>query len=313
MTGKLQFTQAQFQQAHARSALEYALGRGYDLIPVGQRFELREHRSMVFKRDGWWIWNSRGLVGRALEFVHHYEGKSWPEAVLLLCGMDDKGPTVMQTQPPAVFVLPPPASDQSPLMEYLHLRRYIHPDIIREMVLQKRIYLSAVQKGTVIYRNVVFVGYDASGRPRSAQLRGIAYGSSFKGVVAASDKAVPFEIPSEEPSRLAVFEAAIDGLSHATFDVLVRRPWRQTARIALGGNPLPGTVKSYLTAHPTIREVLFCFDNDEAGRRLAEKVRMELAPLPDYSLYNDPPSGGKDWNEYLITYSHNHRHREDLQ
>ena len=72
--GKNYYTKEQYQYAKFQaSALEYALSKGYQLIPKGQYYTMPEHDSMVFAPNGMWYWNSRGLKGKALDFMLHYE------------------------------------------------------------------------------------------------------------------------------------------------------------------------------------------------------------------------------------------------
>ena len=60
--GKNYYTKEQYQYAkYQASALEYALSKGYKLIPKGQYYTMPEHDSMVFAPNGMWYWNSRGF------------------------------------------------------------------------------------------------------------------------------------------------------------------------------------------------------------------------------------------------------------
>ena len=54
------FTKDEMERAQKNNnALQYALSRGYNLVPVGHEFHLQEHSSMVFTRNGGWFWNSQ--------------------------------------------------------------------------------------------------------------------------------------------------------------------------------------------------------------------------------------------------------------
>lgn len=282
--------------------MEYAQRCGYDLVPQGHHFYLREHDSMVFLPNGMWHWNSRGFHGRALAFAMRYEKKTLPEAVnainavLTGTGQEKEATQERRTSVPP-FSLPEAEPRNSQLYEYLIQRRRLDWQIIEELVEQGRIYMTVRQCGSVIYRNAVFVCVDTSDVPRSAMLRGLAYGSTFKGEVPGSDKRTPFALPcAEGTNTLAVFEGVIDAISHATLDKRARKGWRGIGRIAQGGAAAPGTVAAYLKAHPNFRRVLVCFDNDDAGRALEERL---CAELQGYEVISSPPPSGKDWNEYL--------------
>ena len=75
--------------------------------------------------------------------------------------------------------------------------------------------------------------------------------------------------------------------------------WRQTARLALGGTPVPGTVAAWLQDHPEIRTIKLCFDNDAAGKRMDTQLRQELIDFPGAVTTVLPPAG-KDWNQFLM-------------
>ena len=79
------YTKEEYEAAKRNdNALFYAQRQGYDLVRTGRYFYMRQHDSLVFAPSGCWFWNSRGLSGRALEFIVLYEGRSFPEAVLIL-------------------------------------------------------------------------------------------------------------------------------------------------------------------------------------------------------------------------------------
>ena len=302
--GQLYFTQEQYRNARRVTALEYAQRRGYDLVPCGHHFYLREHDSMVFTPDGRWFWNSRNLRGGALEFIQAYEGRSLPEAVMLLNDAErmEGGQATQQkgAERAAGFTLPPADKDDRRLLEYLTQERRLDAGIVSELIGQGRIYLSRYLSGRTIYCNAVFVAYDLQHIPRSASMRGITYGSRYKGEAAGSNKMLPFEIPGAPGARrLAVFEGAIDAISHASFEKQNGEDWRQTVRISQSGAAAPGMVRRYLREHPGLSTVLACYDNDAAGREMETALRRELEGV-EAEIISAPPPRGKDWNDYLL-------------
>lgn len=302
-SGKKYFTQRQYETAIAASALEYARRQGYDLVGHGNRYHLREHDSMIFLSDGRWYWNSRHLSGRAFEFCREYEGRSVVDAVLLLSGEDGAHPPVAAntdvSEPAAVFSLPPQTSDATGiLVKYLTERRCCDVEIVRELLRQRRVYISCrtIADNKVI-RNAVFVSYDEHGVPVSAALRGINYGSHFKGLVPGSDKSVAWELPGAENAHtVAWFEAPIDAISHATLEKQSGIDWRLTHRLSLLGNPAPDAAGSWRRRHSDVITEKLCFDNDEAGQSYA----MAVSKNAPGNVINCPPPAGKDWNEYLV-------------
>lgn len=175
------YTKEEYEAAKRNdNALLYAQRQGYDLVRTGRYFYLRQHDSLVFAPSGAWFWNSRGLSGRALEFIVFFEGRSFPEAVLILAGTVQPGftprviprsipPPVKQPQP-IPFALPKPANNDRQLFAYLCGRRKLDEAIVREMLEQKVLYESVSPNHI---HNACFVSQDETGKPCSAFLRGM--------------------------------------------------------------------------------------------------------------------------------------------
>lgn len=315
--GRAYFTDAQLKRARSCSALTYARAAGYELVRDGRNYHLKEHDSMVFTPDGRWFWNSRGLRGGVLEFMQHYEGRSLPEAVNYLTVGDGTAerPPLPRRLPisdpePRPFELPEKSPTFRRLFAYLCNTRQLDVEIVHELVGQHRIYESVRRypaPGTGELReahNVVFVGFDSEGRPRSAFQRGTnTNGKSFKRDVAGSDKTYAFCCPGRaDVTMVSVFEASIDAISHATLAKIAGEDWRDRDRIALGGvSELP--LLHYLDTHRTVRKIEICLDNDVAGRAAADRLVASLAKEgytaeSGYTIIISFPTL-KDWNEDL--------------
>lgn len=312
--GSLYFTDEQYARARARGALEYAQEQGYDLVRDGNTYYLREHDSMIFTQDGRWFWNAQKLAGRALEFIQHYEGRTLPEAVTILADGGTPSPcplpshsAVPDTQKP--FVLPPKAGSYKRLFAYLCGARGLDADIVRDLIQDGRLYESAqpyTDPGTGELRelhNAVFLGLDGEGTPRGGFQRGLSNLSAkpFKRDVAGSEKQFAFCVPGHLNTRtVAVFEASIDAVSHATLSKINGEDYRTIDRIALGGvweSPL----LHYLGAHPQMSRVRLCLDNDPAGVQGTAHLRKALEGT-GVTITEEYPPQGKDWNEYLCLY-----------
>ena len=311
--GALHYTEDQFRQANAVSALEYARSRGYQLQPhANGYYRLAAHDSMVFGIDGSWYWNSQGLHGRALAFAVHYERMSWPEAVLTLCDAlpdSEAKPTAYSALPRSsavtkarpIFELPPPAPSMRAAFAYLIQTRGLDREIISELVKNHQIYESdrTLENGSTV-KNVVFVGLDETFTPRSAFQRSCNPASSFKLETAGSDKAYPFAVYGDRTATtLFVFEAAIDAISHATYYKLRGLPWKSGHRIAQSGNAPATAMLRMLRLYP-VDTVKICTDNDTGGTAIGEKLYRALEGKFAGSIaYERPPAEYKDWNDYL--------------
>ena len=143
----------------------------------------------------------------------------------------------------------------------------------------------------------VFVGRDKSGKDRFGCVRGI--NSDMKRDCAGSDKRFGFTLGAKDADigAVAVFEAPIDLLSHATLF-----PNWSGHRLSLGGTS-PVALIPYLVEHPEISHVSLCLDADDAGQTAAGRIREMLAEDKLFShitVTKDPPKEGKDFNDMLL-------------
>lgn len=300
------FTQEQFKYArYEANAIEYARKQGYDLIKRGRFYVMRDHDSMVFTEDGKWFWNSRGIRGRAIEFVINYEQRSFREAVLILSnGMSNqhcpqKAICLPTTEEHTKFILPERADNYRKMFWYLCEKRKLDAQIVANLVKDKMLYQS--KKGM----NAVFVGYDKDGIARSAFQRGTWENNmspAFKRDVCGSDKSFPFCVRGRTGANAVfVFEAAIDAISHASIYKLHGKDYEKSHRISLGGLDIKPLLR-FLKEHSEIENIILALDNDLAGRKAVEDIAQKLNELygknSGYHLYVVFPKN-KDWNEDL--------------
>ena len=306
---RLYFTPEQKERAGQNSsALEYALSQGYDLVREGSYYKMRDHDSMVFKPDGTWFWNSRHLHGRAPEFIVHYEGLSYVEAILKLAGDDGIArtgppaipkPTVPQYTPPP-FKPPPKAESCRQLFAYLCKTRKLDPDVVREMLSQGILYQAdkLLDSGQTVHR-ACFVSYNDTGQPCSVFKRGLsADGPPYKREVPGGDKHFGWVLHGKNPTHLYIFEASIDAASYVSLGMRIKSdPLSNADYLALGGLMF-SPVQNYLSSHPDIQCVHLMLDNDQAGREASEQFQKKLRDM-GFTVRNHLPPRGKDWNEYL--------------
>ena len=114
------------------------------------------------------------------------------------------------------------------------------------------------------HHNCVFVGRDASGKPRFASQR----------------------------DWVLVFEAPIDLMSYLTLHRKVT-----SNAIALCGL-YEGALDTYLRDNPHIRRIALCLDADGPGQTAAERLQAKYERM-GYTVKIQRQASGKDWNEYL--------------
>jgi hypothetical protein len=178
------------------------------------------------------------------------------------------------------------------LYDYLCVKRGIDSDIVTTLMNRDKLYED--KRG-----NVVFVGYDEYFKPRFASLRGTH--GDFRGDCSGSDKRYGFSI-SGFSERLYVFESPIDAISHATLAKLEygdMAAWEHDSRLSLAGTT-DTAIPFFLNQHTAVKELVFCLDNDKAGRETSYAMAQKYADKR-YSVIIDPPIK-KDFNEELKVY-----------
>jgi hypothetical protein len=275
-------TTEQIQQARAVDLLDFVRSYERDNIHlVGREYRLRDHDSLTVS-NGKFHWHSRNVGGtNAIDYLTRVRGLGFVEAVQTIVG--DRIPTypAMPEQKPPIFSLPARNSDNNRVINYLRGRGIAMP-IIEDCIRRGLLYEDT-------RRNCVFVGFDGSGVPRYAALRG-TYGD-FKGEAPGSDKRYSFLLPQVKPcNTAAVFESATDALAHATL-----HPDWGGCRLSLGGVSLAALFQ-FLTNHGEVRYLDVCTDNDEAGDACAEQIAGLSKRIK--AIRSKPPMG-KDWADCL--------------
>ena len=207
------------------------------------------------------------------------------------------------------FKLPEQSPDFRRMFGYLCGTRKLDSEILRDLIHQGSLYESVyryVVKDTGELKeihNVVFVGKDEHGEPRSAFQRGLSSlgeNTTYKRDVAGSDPSAAFCLPGREGvNTVIVFEASIDAISHACIYKDAGLDYKMYDRIALGGTEKTIGLTTYLQNHPNITRVVIATDEDAAGRAANRKIR-ELLPEGKFDIVSLRQSVGKDWNDYLV-------------
>ncbi|MDF9409909.1 DUF3991 and toprim domain-containing protein [Pelotomaculum isophthalicicum JI] len=270
----------------------------------GNVYTTRSHDSLKIS-NGKWCWWSRGIGGRsALDYLIKVRGMTLPEAVMQIDGQAVVMPPVpskaLEPAEPRRLLLPEKNKSNDRVIAYL-TGRGIHSTLIDYCIQTGRLYESRYR------HNAVFVGFDPQGVPRYVALRGTS-GSRFMGDASGSDKHFSFSIPAREKStKLHLFESAVDLLSYGTLELLSGRDWRKDCCLSLAGvykpkknieeSTPPAALTQYLKDYPQITAIALHLDNDAAGRLAAETIKF-LFPST-YTITNEPPQRGKDYNDYL--------------
>lgn len=283
---------------------------GYTPQRIGAgKYNLKEMDSLViFNRKTWHRFSGKGnrTGSDQVDFAEEFGNMTYPEAMLYLLEnigypLPEKStknpsrkffPRVKEKKEEKVpFVLPKRSWDYEKLYRYL----------VNERKLSKEVVAFFIQKGLLYeslpYHNLVFVGYDPKGVAKFANMRGAFEPSEsgkkpFRMDVAGNDKNYGINLCNPDSKELYVFEAAIDAMSfldlyHVQKDNL----------LVLGGT-WDGPLEQFLKDYTHIKTLIFCLDNDEAGRK-ATKEYLQKYGERGYDTSSEIPEKGKDFNEYL--------------
>ena len=262
--------------------------RGFTFAPVGGAYRCEQHRSLAVKNDRLsWYWHSKGVGGfGALDYLVKAENMPFREAVETVTGTAAIAVAERQPEPPPkTLILPEKAGIMLWLYDYLCIKRGIDGEIVNSLIQKEKLYED--KRG-----NVVFVGHDEQGAARFASLRGTH--GDFRGDCSGSDKRYGFNMAACAPSeRLYLFESPIDCMSHASLEKVT---WKQHNRLSLAGTS-DTAIPFFLNQHKTVKELVFCLDNDNAGREASIQLLRKYADKGYYARIELPQ--GKDFNEEL--------------
>ncbi len=271
----------------------------------GPNYRHREHDSLVYVTDrNYWYWNSRGKSIDAIGYLMEVRGYDFIGAVERLAG---NAPTQSvppkpaaraspKEEPPKELKMPWPTRCATHSVGYLQ-RRGISSKVIA------RCFQHGLLYETKYYGQAacVFVGRDENNESKFACVRG-CHGDLRKDIY-GSDKRYSFCYPPEQPGsrHVAVFEAPIDALSHASLQEMDGWKWNGY-RLSLGGTSHVA-LTAFLERHPEISRVTLHMDHDKAGFKNARKIKTMLREDTRFKHIRvsiNPPRVGKDYNDKLL-------------
>ena len=313
------YTQEQIDKANQTNLEEFLQQKGEHLRKTGSESVLiykdstGEHDSISVRRNRWYDHkNMRG--GYPLKFMQEFYGMNFRTAMKeLLHGEEpelgrkknaeqEKSKVSEETEvngntakcedgtKKSEFKLPEKDSNMKRLFAYLLQTRFLSKDVVKSFVEQNILYQEKE------HGNVVFVGTDKEGVPKSACKKSTAEQTkSFRMTVTGSDCRYGFCWRGES-SKLYVFEAAIDLMSFVT---LRNDEWKADSFLALDGLSSKPLLQ-FLEDQKNIYEIFLCLDYDVAGIEACDKLKDILIEKGyvtekikrEYPLY-------KDWNEQL--------------
>ena len=273
----------------------------------------KEHDSLKIS-NGKWHWFSRHIGGKtALDYLIKVKGISFVKAVEIITGYAAVLPPVFSKNEksiePKELELPEYNTDICEVRRYLK-GRGISDTVIDFCHENKMLYEDAK------YHNCVFLGYDGN-TPKYGAVRSTV--SDFKRDLTGSDKRFSFFIPAEsDTGTVHLFESAIDLLSYASLEIKVKRNWRRDDLLSLAGvyktdkkQDIPLALRTYLERHTGTKAVYLHLDNDEVGRMATKQITEALSS--QYTVIDQPPQSGKDFNDYLKNEIRKEKRKEQVR
>jgi hypothetical protein len=288
---------------------------GFTFAHGGGAYRCREHPSLAVKDDRRsWYWHSKGIGGcGAVDYLMKTESMAFREAVETAAGTapPPSPPPRRETTPPKTLILPEKRGIPLRLYDYLCVKRGIDGGIVNTLIQKEMLYED--RRG-----NVVFVGHDENGKARFASLRGTYGDCSFRGDCAGSDKRYGFNMAFSPTDQLYIYESPIDAMSHASMDNAFRGDgdaWTRCNRLSLAGTS-DAALPFFLNRHKTVKELVFCLDNDRTGQEASRALSRKYAEK-GFCVRIEPPYR-KDFNVDLQAFREqtqaerraNKRHRD---
>lgn len=309
------FTEEQMQQIYNTNIIDFAVNNGFE-IEKSDKATVHVKNSgglYLFKHGRGYYSFTEEKGGNIVDFAMNYLGLEKLDAMERILGSKAYEQTVHTIAPQekagrGKMQLPPRDTDDRRVFAYLTKTRKIAPEIVQAMMKQGKVFQSRQEVNGRIRRNCAFVGYDSRGTPRYCALRGPSADSSFRQDMENSDKTYGFLMEGRS-RRVYEFEAPIDAMSHATLCKLHGIDWRKDYRISEGCLS-DKALKQFLSDHPQVREIVFCYDNDVDGK-LADgtphnhgQIRAAQAKAHfesiGYTVYIQTPTQ-KDFNKVLTS------------
>ena len=230
------------------------------------------------------------------------KGYDFQDAVRMIAGNTNiKAPVIFDSVSDTKrrdFSLPAKNSNNNRIIKYL-MGRGIDRAIIQSCIKSGLLYESYP------HHNAVFVGFDDS-VPKYAFYRSTG-DNRFIGEVSGSDKRYSFRILNTTSPTVHIFEGAIDLLSYASLIKMNNGQRKDYSLLSLGGifqsksigtdYVLPKALEHLLHTNGNLKNIILHLDNDETGKIATKAISTAL--VDKYTISNQPPPAGKDFNDYL--------------
>ncbi len=281
----IHFTDEQKRQANSVNLEDFLRSKGEKLIKSGREFRLESDKSITVRGNTWYDHSSE-KGGYPIDFIKYFYSLNFAEAMEELLGNSHFNYEAKE-EPKKEFVVPQRNINNKRIFAYLTKHRGIDPSVLNFFIEKNLIYESKE------YGNAVFVGRDNEGNIFHIHKRSVnSYGKRFVQNIEGSSPEHSFNYLGSS-DRLYVFESPIDLLSFISMNVDTN--WQEHNYVALCGvssKPMMYQINN------KINHVVFCLDNDEAGRRAT--IRLQKLAEEKGTTTSVIVPKFKDFNEDLV-------------
>lgn len=301
----LPFTSDEIRKVFETNLIQYAVNQGFEVEKSDRKsFSVKGFGGLFLFPHGFHHF-SANESGNILDFCKTYQGLEFKEAVeniLNVKAYENTKPSFdIKEKPKGKLELPQKSKNNDLVKKYLTKDRCLDPIIVDELIAQGKIYQATTQYKGTVFMNCAFVAFNEDKEPKYCALRG--FSGSFRQDLLNSNKTYGFEMKGNS-SRVFVFEAPIDAISHATLCKLNNYDYTKDSRISSGGLSDKALTR-FLEKNPQVKSIIFCFDNDmEAkdmkgqpqnhGQIFAQKCAEKFTELGYKTKIQTPKS--KDFN-----------------
>lgn len=307
----LPFTQEELGKVFDTNLISYAISQGFDVVKSDRKsFSVKGLGGLFLFSHGFHHFSSNES-GNIIDFCRQYQGLNFKEAVENILQIKAYEHTNtkydFKPQPKQKMLLPKKADNSDLVKKYLTNERNLDSEIVEKLIEQGKIFQTTTENKGTVYANCAFAAFDEKNEAMYCALRGIK--GAFRQDILNSDKTYGFEMKGES-SRVFVFEAPIDAISHATLCKLNNYDYLKDSRISVGGLSDKALIR-FLQNNPKIKSIVFCFDNDidgkdhnaqphNHGQIFADKCAVKFSELGYKTKIQTPKN--KDFNLDLQNY-----------
>lgn len=274
------------KKARQTDLAQYLMSRGEKLIKNGTRYRLEKHNSLVFTKNMFY-WNSHSIHGNAVDFLIMYYDMDFKKAVKELTGQDIKSDYKF-TQTKFDYNSIKINCDYKRAIAYLCKTRKINYNLIITLIKKNLIYQEEKTN------NIIFTIRNRKGEVVGVEYNGTMSQRRFKGIAKNSKYGYGFNVIYGTPKNAVFFESAVDLISFIDIKNREQKRLKNLILVSMSGLKM-NIIKNMLKSFSISNEPILCVDNDDAGKKFIDTVKILYKNTKVYF----PDNGLKDWNDYL--------------